>query len=141
MLSWSSRTASGTQSVAVKTTVLWWLREITAVTLWLHRRHFFRRVMVLFGSFIGLADTEGEKKNMLNEYALSALHWFFPFCLLLNGFGNFTLFPSRSLFRKCSVIRHSRAACTGSFSSPSTPAGAPLRRSYSGVLAEKGTPP
>lgn len=34
---------------------------------------------------------------MLNEYALSALRWFFPFCLLLNGFGNFTLFPSRSL--------------------------------------------
>lgn len=34
---------------------------------------------------------------MVNEYALSTLHWFFLFCLLHNGFKNFTLFPSRSL--------------------------------------------
>lgn len=84
MLSWSSRMASGTQSVAVKTTVLWWLREITAVTLWLHRRHFFRRVMVLFGSFIGLADTEGEKKIcLMNAPCLLSIGFsLFAYCLM-----------------------------------------------------------
>lgn len=34
--------------------------------------------MVLFGSFIGLADNKGGK-NMVNEYTLSTLPWFFPF--------------------------------------------------------------
>lgn len=38
----------------------------------------FGGVISLFGSFIGLTDNMGEK-NMVNEYALSALRCFFLF--------------------------------------------------------------
>lgn len=72
---------------------------------------------------------------MVNEYALSTLHWFFLSCLMALEIPHYFL---QEPFRKRSAIRHSRAACSGSFSTWATPAGVALGPSYSGVLAEKG---
>lgn len=69
------RMANGTQSAVVKTVAQRNnIRQAPAVL--------FGRVIVLRGSFIGLADNW--EKNMVNEYALSTLYWFFlfAFCLM-----------------------------------------------------------